>query len=98
MPLVDVGRDDTRTERTRTLVEFIESQMPEAPPDDAHAIGVVVRHLLSHRSWFWLTREYGLETDVAAATVTWVVNMLIDAANTGDVPSTAKRYDLLGEQ
>ena len=60
MPLADVGRDDTRTERTRTLVEFIESQMPEAPAADVHAIGVVLRHLLSHRSWFWLTREYGL--------------------------------------
>lgn len=98
MPLVDVGRDSERRERTSMIVKFIESQMPEAPATDAHAIGVVLRHLVSHRSWFWLTREYGLSTSDAADAITWVVTKLIDAANTGDVPSTAKRSDPMGEQ
>ncbi len=61
--------------------------MPNAPEDDALAIAVMLRHLLSHRSWFWLTREYGLTTDQVADVVTWAMSTLIDAADRGDVPS-----------
>ena len=87
LPLVDVGRDESRRARTTQIVGHLQSLMPDAPPDDAHAIAVVLRHLLSHRSWFWLTREYGLTTDEVIATVTWAMTTLTDAAARGDVPS-----------
>ncbi|MEZ5165482.1 MAG: PEP/pyruvate-binding domain-containing protein [Acidimicrobiales bacterium] len=62
LPLANVGRDTDRAARTRIVTEFIAAQMQGAPPDDARAIAVVLRHLLSHRSWYWLTHEYGLST------------------------------------
>ncbi len=86
MPLADVGRDEVRVTRTRQLTDFLAAQMPSAPPDDAEAIALVLRHLLSHRSWFWLTREYGLDTDTVARIVNWAIETLIDAAESGDLP------------
>ena len=87
MPLADAGRDESRRERTSKIVEHLEAMMPSAPPADAHAIAVLLRHLLSHRSWFWLTREYGLDNDEVADAVTWAIATLTDAAAKGDVPS-----------
>lgn len=86
MPLADVGRDDRRVARTKLMTDFMARQMPAAPPQDAHAIAVVLRHLLSHRSWFWLTREYGLDTDDLVRVVNWAIETLIDAAQSGDLP------------
>lgn len=87
MPLADVGRDAGRAERTQTIVNHLIGLMPSAPPDDAAAIAVMLRHLLSHRSWFWLTREYGLTTPQVGDVVAWAMTTLIDAAERGDVPS-----------
>jgi AcrR family transcriptional regulator len=87
MPLADVGRDEDRAERTRLIVEHISGLMPELPRADATAIAVVLRHLLSHRSWFWLTREYGLTTEQVAVLVPWTVSTLVDAANRGEAPT-----------
>jgi AcrR family transcriptional regulator len=86
MPLVDVGRDAKRVERTQLITSFIAGQMPSAPPTDAHAIAIVLRHLFSHRSWFWLTREYGLETDELTRNFNWIIKTLIAAAEAGDLP------------
>lgn len=46
----------------------------------------MLRHLMSHRTWFWLTREYGLETEQVAELVIWATRVLIDAAEAGDRP------------
>ncbi len=86
MPLVDVGRDAKRVERTELITTFIAQQMPSAPPADAHAIAIVLRHLFSHRSWFWLTREYGLDTDEFIRVCNWTVKTLVTAAEAGDLP------------
>jgi AcrR family transcriptional regulator len=86
MPLVDVGRDAKRVERTQLITSFIAEQMPSAPPADALAIATVLRHLFSHRSWFWLTREYGLETDELTRTCNWIIKTLLAAAEAGDLP------------
>ena len=86
MPLADVGRDADRVARTQQLTDFIAQQMPSAPPDDAHAIAIVLRHLLSHRSWFWLTREYGLDTADVTRVCVWALETLIDTAESGNLP------------
>ncbi len=86
MPLADVGRDADRAERTKLVTDVIVEQMPSVPPDDAQAIAIVLRHLSSHRSWFWLTREYGLETSDVARVVNWTIETLLDAAESGDLP------------
>ena len=86
MPLVDVGRDSDRAARTKLITDFIAQQMPSATAGDAHAIAEVLRHLLSHRSWFWLTREYGLDTTDVIRVVTWAIETLIDTAESGDLP------------
>ncbi len=88
MPLADVGRDADRAARTKLITDFIARQMPSAPADDAHAIAVVLRHLLSHRSWFWLTREYGLDTADFIRVVIWAIERLIEAAESGALPDT----------
>lgn len=86
LPLADVGRDEQRAVRTRVLVELVAAEMPDVPERDAEVVGLLLRHLFSHRSWFWLTREYGLTTDEAAQAVTWAVRALVDTANRGDLP------------
>jgi AcrR family transcriptional regulator len=86
MPLADVGRDAKRVERTQLITSFIAAQMPSAPPADAHAIAIVLRHLFSHRSWFWLTREYGLETAELTRVCNWIIKTLVAAAEAGDLP------------
>lgn len=86
MPLADVGHDARRAERTRLIVDHIVGLMPNVPAEYAHSIAVVARHLLSHRSWFWLTREYGLETEDVAEVATWAVATLIEAAEAGNLP------------
>lgn len=86
MPLADVGRDADRVARTARISGLIAEQMPSAPAADARAIGIVLRHLLSHRSWFWLTREYGLDTEDVARIVTWAIAVLTDAAEAGNLP------------
>lgn len=87
MPLADVGRDPTRTERTDLVVSYFVSQMPSTPDAVAHPIGVLLRHLISHRSWFWLTREYGLSTEQVAELVVWATDALTAAAESGHHPN-----------
>lgn len=87
LPLADVGRDVEREQRTQLIVDAIAREMPSVPDDDARAIGVVLRHLVSHRSWFWLTREYGLDTAQVVRIVSWAIETLVDAAeSTGGLP------------
>lgn len=86
LPLADVGIDADRAARTERIVGLIVDLMPSVPADEAHDIALVLRHLLSHRSWFWLTHEYGLSTADATAIVTWAMETLIDAAEAGDGP------------
>lgn len=87
LPLADIGRDATRAARTQQLVDHLASLMPTTPDDVAVPIALVLRHLLSHRSWFWLTREYGLETDQVSDLVIWAVDTLTAAAESGNRPS-----------
>ena len=87
LPLADVGRDAERAGRTRALVDLLAGFMPGVPEADARRIALVLRHLASHRSWFWLTHEYDLSTDQVADVVTWAIETLIDAAVAGDLPS-----------
>ncbi len=87
LPLAEVGRNVERMERTKMITDFIASEMPSAPAEEAQLIGVVLRHLLSHRSWFWLTREYGLDTADFVRVVNWALDTLIDAAESGDLPN-----------
>ena len=86
LPLADVGVDPDRAVRTERIVGVMTDLMPSVPPDEARTIALVLRHLLSHRSWFWLTHEYGLSTEDATAVVTWAMETLIDAAEAGDGP------------
>ncbi|MFW2383245.1 MAG: TetR/AcrR family transcriptional regulator, partial [Acidimicrobiales bacterium] len=80
MPLAEVGHNSLRLARTKLLTDFIAAQMPSAPPEDAHAIATVLRHMASHRSWFWLTREYGLESSDLTRILNWAIRTLIEAA------------------
>lgn len=87
MPLADAGRHPGRAARTEALVTRLEGFMAGVPEADAHMIAVGLRHMISHRSWFWLTREYGLDTDQAIRLVDWVAVTLIDAALAGNTPT-----------
>lgn len=86
MPLAHVGVDEQRTSRTAALVSIITDAMPEVPETEADAIARMLRHMFSHRSWFWLTHEYGLSTEATSDVVRWAVRTLVDAANRGDLP------------
>lgn len=86
LPLADVGRDADRVARTKDMVDLLTGLMPGVPGADARALALVLRHLLSHRSWFWLTHEYDLTTDQVSDVVTWAIETLIDAAVAGDHP------------
>jgi AcrR family transcriptional regulator len=55
--------------------------------DDAGMVAGVLRHLSSSRTWL-LLRDTGLDPDQAASAAAWAVEVLIDAARTGRVPST----------
>ncbi len=91
MPLADVGRDADRVARTARISEFIAGQMPSVPAAEARAIAIVLRHLLSHRSWFWLTREYGLDAADVNRVVNWAIAVLIDAAEAGNLPDPKEK-------
>lgn len=86
MPLADVGTDPQRAARTAGIVERLTASMPDIPEPDATEIALVLRHLTSHRSWFWLTHEYGLSTESAIRLTRWALRVLIDAAQRGDLP------------
>jgi AcrR family transcriptional regulator len=88
MPLADAGRDAARAERTQKLVDHIASLMPTTPIEVSTRIALLLRHLISHRSWFWLTREYGLETDEVTDLVVWTLETLTAAAENGDLPGS----------
>ena len=47
----------------------------------------MLRHLLSHRSWFWLTREYGLTTEDVTELTLWAIEVLTAAAESGHRPN-----------
>ena len=87
LPLADIGRDEARVERTKLLVGHIASLMPATPTEVAEPVAIVLRHLLSHRSWFWLTREYGLTTDDVTDLVLWTIEVLTAAAESGHRPN-----------
>lgn len=91
MPLENVGRDADRAERTKLITDVLIGQMPSVPPEDARAIAIVLRHLSSHRTWFWLTREYGLGTADVIRVVSWTIETLLDAAESGDLPEPGER-------
>lgn len=86
MPLADVGRDSDRAARTSKLVDVIVSEMGEIPEAEARDIAVAIRHLFSHRSWFWLTREYGIDPDRLAELVNWIITTLVATTRDGDHP------------
>ena len=86
MPLADVGVDQERTTRTRRIADLIATEMPSVSEREAEVIALTCRHLFSHRSWFWLTHEYGMSTDEFVAVTTWAVRALIDTADSGDRP------------
>ena len=91
LPLEDIGRDAGRQRRTAAITDLLAEAMPGVPPEDAQVIGVTLRHLLSHRSWFWLTHEYGLTTPQATAVVQWCIRTIVAAAAEGhgpDLPPT----------
>ncbi|MFV0316594.1 MAG: TetR/AcrR family transcriptional regulator [Microthrixaceae bacterium] len=94
LPLANVGEDAQRSERTVALVEMFTDAMADVPEDQARPIALVMRHMLSHRSWFWLTHEYGLDTDTATTVVQWAIRALVDAAEHGNLPSTTQDNDV----
>lgn len=86
LPMEDIGRDEARRERTEAITSLLAAAMSGVPEQDARVIGVTLRHLLSHRSWFWLTREYGLSTPQTTAVMDWCIRTLVEAAARGDGP------------
>jgi AcrR family transcriptional regulator len=82
MPVDQASSNQERMHRTTRFREMTAAGLPGVPPADAEEIGVLIRHLISHRSWYSLTRDYGLSTDAAACHVGWAVTALLDRAKT----------------
>lgn len=93
LPLRDVGRDGRRAERTRQLTTVLTDAMDSAPTREAAAVALLLRHVLSHRSWFWMTREYGLSTADWSALTRWTLTTLTAAVDGGDLPDLPDQPD-----
>lgn len=72
--------------RTRQMIDFVRAELDDPEDPAARVAAVLVRHLASHRTYRWLTAEYGLTTEEAIAAVRWGMQSLVDRAKTGDLP------------
>jgi AcrR family transcriptional regulator len=82
MPIDQASANRERLRRTKRIRQLTTAGLPGVSHVAAEEIGVLIRHLISHRSWYSLTRDYGLSTDAAARHVGWAVTALLDRATT----------------
>ncbi len=74
--------------RTARMVELVAGALPELAPAQQEVVGTLVRHLFSQRTWYSMTRDYGLSIDDTVEATRWAVTALLDAARGGDPPDT----------
>ena len=79
---LDHGRDD----RTAAFADLAEQHLPHLDPAVARAIGLLLRHVASQRSWWSLTRDYGMSQEDATRYTAWLMRTIIDAARQGVEP------------
>lgn len=80
-----VGEDHDR--RTARIVELVAEALPDLDPAAQREVGLALRHLVSQRTWFALTRDYGLDIDAAIRTVVWSFDSLLEKAGRGEGPA-----------
>ncbi|HUG85815.1 MAG TPA: TetR/AcrR family transcriptional regulator [Euzebya sp.] len=75
--------DSGRQHRTERFAELARADLPDLPAQTARNVGLLVRHLASQRSWYSLTRDYGMTSAEAGAYTAWAIRTVIDAARQG---------------
>lgn len=75
-----------RDSRTEAFTVFARRRFPELDPDKADHVAVLIRHVVSSRSWYGLTRELGLPAETAGDLVAWLVQLIIRGVDDGDLP------------
>lgn len=79
--------EEDHDRRTARIVELVAEALPDLGPVAQREVGLVLRHLLSQRTWFALTRDYGLDIDAAIRTVVWSFDSLLEKASRGEGPA-----------
>ncbi len=75
-----------RRRRSRWFAEDLAGAVAQLDADTAGAVVALLRALGSSRTWFVLTREFGLDTAAAAEVTGWAVRRLIDDLRAGGGP------------
>lgn len=87
---LDISRakalDHTRDARTAGFADLAEADLPHLDPPVARAVGLLLRHVASQRTWFSLTRDYGMTQEDATRYTAWLMRTIIDAARQGVEP------------
>lgn len=75
--------DPTRPARTQAFVDLGQADLPHLNPTIARNVALLLRHIVSQRSWWSLTADYGLTDEDAGRITAWAVRTLVDAARDG---------------
>ena len=79
-----------RREKTSSAIEAC-VRATRVSPEDARAVGVLMRHLISGRTGLEMMDDLGLDGPTTSKVVAWAVRVIVDALERGDGPSSSPR-------
>lgn len=66
--------------RTRMFLDTAQQELSNLDPEVARALGGLLRHLATTRTWYGLTKQFEVDDETAADVVAWAAQALIAAA------------------
>jgi AcrR family transcriptional regulator len=79
-----------RREKTSSAIEAC-VRATRVPPEDVHAVGVLMRHLISGNAGLAMIDDLGLDGPSTTKVTAWAVRVIVDALERGDGPSRPPR-------
>ncbi len=76
-------------ERRARFRELVAAEIPAADEAQVDAVAGLVAVLASSRTWHRLTTDHGLDGQQAGAAVGWLLDRLVEAVRSGDLPVVA---------
>jgi AcrR family transcriptional regulator len=67
--------------RTRMILDIAQRDLDNLEPGAARALGGLLRHLASTRTWYAMTKQFEIADEEAADLVAWAAQALIAAAH-----------------
>ncbi len=80
-------RTRLRSRRRQGLSDALSPAVSDLSPREAQAVKALLIHLLSAETWWQLRDAYGVKGEDAVKVVTWTIDLMLEALESGQVPA-----------